>query len=138
MPGDSVLVIIARVAISFNVLVGFPFVVCPGREGFNGIFSHFERYGDLSPNLKHVIGTTVLVILGVVGWFVTSISIVLSFCGAICSSSVSFIFPGLYYFYTFKNEPTRKVSRAFSVVCIVLGFVLMISGIVLQIVDIAS
>ena len=139
MPNDSVLVIIARIAIAINVMIGFPFIVCPGREGCNTFISEIcKKYGDLSPNLKHVIGTTILLVLGVVGWFVTSISIVFSFCGAIGSSAISFIFPGIYYFYTFRNEPTRKISRVLSVVCIVLGFVLMILGVVLQIVDLAS
>lgn len=138
MPSDSVLIIIARAAISFNVMVGYPFVVCPGREGLNGMLSHNSRYNALSPNLKHIIGTTVIVVLGVVGWFVTSISLVFSFCGAIGSSSVSFIFPGTYYYFTFRNDPTRKISRALSVVCITLGFILMIVGVVLQIIDLAS
>ena len=139
MPSDSVLVIIARVAIALNVMIGFPFIVYPGREGANTLISEIShKYKDLNPNIKHVVGTTILLVLGVVGWFVTSISLVFSFCGAIGSSAISFIFPGIYYYYTFKNEPTRKVSRILSMVCIILGFALMILGVVLQIIDLAS
>lgn len=136
LPNDSVLVAIARIAISINVLIGLPFLVAPGREGINAMLSHAEKYAELHPNLKHVIGNTIILVLGVIGWFVTSISTVLGFCGAVGSSSISFIFPGTYYYFTFRNEPTRKISRTLSVVCIVIGFVIMVVGLVLQIVSV--
>ena len=136
MPTDSLIVAISRVAMSINVLIGLPFLVAPGREGINALLSHAERYAELPFNAKHVIGTVLILALGVVGWFVTSISTVLGFCGAVGSSAISFIFPGLYYYCTFRKEPNRKTSTKLSVVCIVMGFVLMILGLVLQIISV--
>lgn len=136
MPNDSIVVAIARVAISINVLIGLPFLVAPGREGINALISHIGKYAELPPTVKHVIGTTLILAIGVVGWFVTSISTVLGFCGAVGSSSVSFIFPGLYYYFAFRNEPTRKKSKNLSLVCVFVGFVLMVLGLVLQIISV--
>lgn len=136
LPNDSVLVIIGRIAIAFNVVIAYPCILNAPREGLTVILSHLEKFDDLGGNVKHVLITVVIVVLAVPGFFLSSISVVMGFCGAIGSTTVAFIFPGYYYWVTFRKEPTRKFSSFWGFCFFILGLVLMVLGIVLQVLDI--
>lgn len=138
LPNDSVMVIVGRAAIAFNVMIAYPCILNAPREGLTVIFSHWDKFEELGDNFKHVLITVIIIILAIPGFFLSTISVVMGFCGAIGSTTVAFIFPGYYYWMAFKNEPTRKVSTFWGFCFFILGLVLMVLGIVLQIMDIAK
>lgn len=112
LPNDSVMVIIGRIAIAFNVMIAYPCILNAPREGLTVILSHWDKFSDLSDNVKHVSITIVIVILAVPGFFLSSISVVMGFCGAIGSTTVAFIFPGYYYWVVFRRSPPESSRRS--------------------------
>ncbi|KAI0251815.1 vacuolar amino acid transporter 5 [Lactifluus subvellereus] len=64
--------------------------------------------GDMTP-LKHTLLTTAVVAGGfTIAYFVDNLEIVLSFVGATGSTTISFIFPGLFYWKLTKDDPDRN------------------------------
>ena len=136
VPGKSVEATIARIAIAINVLVAYPCLVSPARAGLTGLLRLSPKIRAINPNIVHVATTTVICVISLLSIPINSIDVVLGFCGCIGSSLTSFIFPGYYYYLVYKEDPSRKTSRGFAIAFSVLGFVFMIVGFVLQILDI--
>ena len=135
VPGKSVVASIARIAIAINVIVAYPCLLSPARNGLTGLLELIPQIRAVNKNIIHVITTTVICLITLISIAVDSIDVVLGFCGCIGSSLTSFIFPGYYYYLVYREDSSKKTTIRLAIAFSVLGFIFMIVGFVLQILD---
>ncbi|KAG1788255.1 vacuolar amino acid transporter 5 [Suillus plorans] len=127
-PSTSLFIAIGQLAIVVLIMFSYPLQVQPCRNCLDKIFhvgapikvsdsnnddeivDEDHAVADMSP-LKHTLLTAAITGFGfLVAYFVDNLEMVLSFVGAIGSTTISFILPGLLFWKISRDDPS--VSRA--------------------------
>ena len=110
-PEHATIALIARVAIAFVVTTCYPMQMHPGRNSLMSLFVKFvprpiiRRLGGPEGFPLLVLSTSILVAGSIgVALVVSSLGVMLTVIGAVCSTSVSFIVPGGCYMLLFKEK----------------------------------
>jgi len=112
-PEAATLPKIARLAIAFVVTMCYPMQVHPGRSSLISLIT------KMAPSLREhsegramLVGATTVFIVGSIATalVVTSLGVVLTLIGTVCSTSIQFILPGACYFLLFPNSLKRWLA----------------------------
>ena len=123
--------LIGRMAIAFVVTVCYPMQLHPGRSSLLSLLDTFLPSSCLAalggPNGRalYLVVTTALVGATVgVALAVTSLGVVLTVLGALCSMSIQFILPGGCYVLLFKERGWAP-KRTMALFQLILGLILV-------------
>ena len=129
-PEDAMLPVIARIAIAFVVTTCYPMQIHPGRNSLVSILCAFcprgliESVGGAEGTTLHVFATSLIVVSTIgVALCVTSLGVMLTVIGSICSTSVTFIVPGGCYVVLFR-EGGWRAKRLLALGHLVLGIII--------------
>ena len=131
-PEEATLPVIARIAIAFVVTTCYPMQIHPGRNSLVSILCAFcprgliESVGGAQGTTFHILATS-LIVVGTIGvaLCVTSLGVMLTVIGAICSTSVTFIVPSGCYVVLFREGGWRAPKRLLALGHLVLGIIIV-------------
>ena len=130
-PEKSLLPLIGRIAIAFVVTTCYPMQVHPGRGSLVSLVARILPHHTLAAlggeggTTLHVLATSVLVAATIgTALAVTSLGVMLTIIGALCSTSVTFIVPGGCYVALFPEGGWRRPKRVLALVQLILGLII--------------
>eukprot|EP01084_Bolivina_argentea_P286454 491378_1 len=123
-PTDSFVFALTRFALVIAILFSIPTAYHPTRDSISAIL--FNLSSDKLNNAKYNILTYSIVLCAYCfALILNDLALVLSVIGATAGAIISYIYPGLLYYYMFKDNPTHKISVYMAIFLTVFGFILM-------------
>lgn len=136
------LAMIALLGVCTKVILSFPLLMFPCREAV----LHFIGVEDVrAAPKKQFIGTTVAIVASclVVAVFVPGVIAMFGLIGSICAAMFGFILPGALAlkedrFWKDLNEKESRLFRIFSIILVVVGVLVAVSGTTISVMNLSS
>lgn len=129
---------IGRIAVGIAVCFSYPLMFNPCRGSLMLCLEKFDFFKYQSPKtakITYVVITSLLLAISLLSLAINSVDTVLNFLGCLAAPISSFIVPAYYYYKVYKDREGYKVQTICALVYTVFGFLLMIVGFILQILN---
>eukprot|EP01083_Nonionella_stella_P022252 61556_1 len=123
-PQDKTIFIVTRLLLAVSMLFTFPVSCHPARESISSLIFKVKAE-QLSTWRYNVLTYAIVFVTYGVAMVVQDIAMVFSFIGATSGTIISYIYPGLIYYFMFKENSSHRFSCAIALLLCVFGCVMM-------------